>query len=166
MYKNANRWLEIYYSLRISSMKIATITIALFLNFVSSQSWVKDQLNDRQINQAINIYNSGRFTVAKSILDKILQDRENINREPAMALLIKLQIALNQTELVKENSKKFFSEFPRSLYQKNVMESLGDFYVNQANYASAYRMYLRSKKLNVRKNNLLLNCASQPRTWT
>ena len=90
MYKNANRWLEIYFSLRILSLKIATIIIALFLNFVSSQSWVKDQLNDRQINQAINIYNSGRFSVAKSILDKILQDRENINREPAMALLIKL----------------------------------------------------------------------------
>ena len=68
-------------------------------------------------------------------------------------MLIKLQTALNKTELVKETSKKFFSEFPKSLYQKNVMESLGDFYVNQANYASAYRMYLRSKKLNVRKNN-------------
>ena len=70
-----------------------------------------------------------------------------------MALLIKLQIALNQTELVKESSKKFFSEFPMSLYQyqKNVMESLGDFYVNQANYTSAYRMYIRSKKLNQKK---------------
>ena len=134
-------------------MKIEKIIITLFFNIVFSQSWVKDQLNDRQINQAINSYNSGRFTATQSILNKILQERENLNREPAMALLIKLQIALNQTELVKESSKKFFSEFPMSLYQKNVMESLGDFYVNQANYTSAYRMYIRSKKLNQKKNN-------------
>ena len=92
-------------------MKIEKIIITLFFNIVFSQSWVKDQLNDRQINQAINSYNSGRFTTTQSILNKILQERENLNREPAMALLIKLQIALNQTELVKESSKKFFSEF-------------------------------------------------------
>ena len=134
-------------------MKIEKIIITLFFNIVFSQSWVKDQLNDRQINQAINSYNSGRFTATQSILNKILQEQENLNREPAMALLIKLQIALNQTELVKESSKKFFSEFPMSVYQKNVMESLGDFYVNQANYTSAYRMYIRSKKLNQKKNN-------------
>ena len=134
-------------------MKIEKIIITLFFNIVFSQSWVKDQLNDRQINQAINSYNSGRFTATQSILNKILLEQENVNREPAMALLIKLQIALNQTELVKESSKKFFSEFPMSLYQKNVMESLGDFYVNQANYTSAYRMYIRSKKLNQKKNN-------------
>ena len=90
-------------------MKIEKIIITLFFNFVFSQSWVKDQLNDRQINQAINSYSSGRFTATESILKKILNDRENVNREPAMALLIKLQIALNQTELVKESSKKFFS---------------------------------------------------------
>ena len=30
---------------------------------------------------------------------------------------------------------------------------MGDFYVNQANYTSAYRMYIRSKKLNQKKNN-------------
>ena len=40
-----------------------------------------------------------------------------------------------------------------SLYQKNVMESLGDFYVNQANYTSVTECILRSKKLNQKKNN-------------
>ena len=69
-------------------MKIEKIIITLFFNIVFSQSWVKDQLNDRQINQAINSYNSGRFTATQSILYKILQERENLNREPAMALLI------------------------------------------------------------------------------
>ena len=56
-------------------MKIEKIIITLFFNFVFSQSWVKDQLNDRQINQAINSYNSGRFTATQSILNKILQER-------------------------------------------------------------------------------------------
>ena len=105
-------------------MMIKKIIFILFFNIIFSQSWVKDQLNDRQINQAINSYNKGRFTVTQSILNKILQEQENLNREPAMALLIKLQVALNQNELVKESSKKFFSEFPMSLYQKNQLEGL------------------------------------------
>ena len=56
-------------------MKIEKIIITLFFNIVFSQNCVKDQLNDRQINQAINVYNSGRFTAAQSILNKILLDQ-------------------------------------------------------------------------------------------
>jgi hypothetical protein len=35
---------------------------------------------------------------------------------------------------------------------KNVMESLGDLYVNEGNYPSAYRMYHRAKKLSIDGN--------------
>ena len=127
------------------------LSFIFIFSFLIGQNWMKDQMADRQINQAISNYNNGRFAIAQSILKKVLLEENTYHQEPALALLIKSQIALSQSDEAKENSKVFFTKFPMSQYQKNVMESLGDLYVNEANYDSAYRMYFRAKRLNNNK---------------
>ena len=68
-------------------------------------------------------------------------------------LLIKTQIGLNKFEEARKSAKQFLSDFPESNYMSNVMDSLGDLYVNEANYSSAYRLYHRA--LDLSKSNRL-----------
>ena len=105
------------------------------------QNWFQSQLIDRQFNKAVEQYNEGRFATSESILKKILDEESGTYKESSLLLLIKSQMGLNRVESAKETSRLFFTQFPESPYMKNVMESLGDLYVNEGNYPSAYRMY-------------------------
>ena len=116
------------------------------------QNWFQSQLIDRQFNKAVEQYNEGRFATSESILIKILDGESGIYKESSLLLLIKSQMGLNRVESAKETSRLFFTQFPESPYMKNVMESLGDLYVNEGNYPSAYRMYHRAKKLSIEAN--------------
>jgi len=127
--------------------KIKQILFLIIIYPVLGQNWFQYQLIDRQFNQAVVQYNEGRFATCESILKKILADEPGVYSESALILLIKSQIGLNRTQSAKESSRRFFEGFPESEYLKNVMESLGDLYVNEGNYSSAYRMYHRAKKL-------------------
>jgi len=120
----------------------------LFLFYpVIGQNWFQSQLIERQFNQAVEHYNEGRYATSESILKKILAGESGVYEESALVLLIKSQIGLNRNQLAKESSRLFLERFPESIFLKNVMESLGDLYVNEHSYSSAYRMYHRAKKL-------------------
>jgi len=116
------------------------------------QNWFQSQLIDRQFNEAVEQYNQGRFATSESILIQILDGESGTYKESSLLLLIKSQIGLNRVKSAKETSRLFFTQFPESSYMKNVMESLGDLYVNEGNYPSAYRMYHRAKKLSINAN--------------
>ena len=111
------------------------------------QSWIQSQIYDRQLKQAISNYNDGRYATTETILNKLLSNESGEFEEPALLLLLKSQVALDQNLKARETSKRIFSTFPQSPYLVYVMEALGDLYVNEANYESAYRMYHRSKSL-------------------
>ncbi len=129
--------------------KFKSILLLILVYPCIGQNWFQSQLIERQFNQAKDQYNEGRFAISESILNKILADESGVYNEPSLLLLIKSQIGLNRSESAKESSRRFFENFPESIYMKNVMESLGDLYVNEGNYSSAYRMYHRSKKLSI-----------------
>ena len=114
---------------------------------VIGQNWFQSQLIERQFNQAVEHYNEGRYATSESIIKKILAGESGAYEESSLLLLIKSQIGLNRNQLAKESSRLFLERFPESIFLKNVMESLGDLYVNEHNYSSAYRMYHRAKKL-------------------
>ena len=56
---------------------------------------------------------------------------------------MKTHIGLNKFKNAKQSAKQFLLDFPQSDYMPNIMDSLGDLYINESNYSSAYRMYHR-----------------------
>lgn len=123
--------------------------LLFFLNLLVGQNWFQIQIVERQFNQAVVHYNDGRYATSETILKKILNEESGDYGEPSLLLLIKSQIGLIRIQSAKESTRQFFEKYPESQYLKNVMESLGDLYVNEGTYSSAYRMYHRAKKLSV-----------------
>ena len=128
-------------------MKIIIIVCFICSNIVSSQNWMQIQVLKREFDQAVTYYNDGKYAVSITVLNKILSDAPGKYEEAILLLLLKSQIGLDQSNKAKETSRNFFLKFPESIYLVNIMESLGDLYINERTYQSAYRMYLRSRSL-------------------
>ena len=128
-------------------MKKIIATSIIMLSMLFSQGWMQSQIIERRFNQAVDNYNDGKYATSSTILKKLLADELSSIEEPALLLLLKSQVALNQPDQAKETTRNFFSKFPQTIYLVNIMETLGDLYVNESAYESAYRMYHRSRSL-------------------
>ncbi len=102
---------------------------------------------EKQFKEAVSNYNSGRYATSEMLLNKIIDSGFESFYEQSLLLLLKSQVALNKSEKAKKTAKTFFSDYPSSLFLDYAMESIGDLFVNNANYESAYRMFVRSKEL-------------------
>ena len=123
------------------------ILVAFFLNICSGQNWVQNQRTEKLFKEAVSTYNSGRYATTETILNKIIDLNYQSFNEKSLLLLLKSQVALNKSDVAKQTAKTFFSKYPRSPFLKHAMESIGDLFVNNSNYESAYKMYVRSKNL-------------------
>ena len=123
------------------------ILVAFFLNICSGQNWVQNQRTEKLFKEAVSTYNSGRYATTETILNKIIDLNYQSFNEKSLLLLLKSQVALNKSDVAKQTAKTFFSKYPRSPFLKYAMESIGDLFVNNSNYESAYKMYVRSKNL-------------------
>ena len=123
------------------------ILVIMIFNICFAQNWLQNQRLERQFKEAISSYNEGRYATSETILNDIISSGYDSYNEEALLLLLKSQIALNKSTEAKQTAKNFFSSYPRSKVLNYTMESLGDLYVNIANYESAYRMYTRAKSL-------------------
>ena len=123
------------------------ILVAFFLNICSGQNWVQNQRTEKLFKEAVSTYNSGRYATTETILYKIIDLNYQSFNEKSLLLLLKSQVALNKSDVAKQTAKTFFSKYPRSPFLKHAMESIGDLFVNNSNYESAYKMYVRSKNL-------------------
>ena len=132
---------------------LKTIIFLSFFSVLIGQNWMQKQKFDRKFNQAVSNYDDGKFLNSEILLQEILSENPGIYKEPSLLLLIKTQIGLNKFEEARKSAKQFLSDFPESNYISNVMDSLGDLYVNEANYSSAYRLYHRA--LDLSKSNTL-----------
>ena len=123
------------------------ILVAFFLNICSGQNWVQNQRTEKLFKEAVSTYNSGRYATTETILNKIIALNYKSFNEKSLLLLLKSQVALNKSDVAKQTAKTFFSKYPRSPFLKYAMESIGDLFVNNSNYESAYKMYVISKNL-------------------
>ena len=123
------------------------ILVAFFLNICSGQNWVQNQRTEKLFKEAVSTYNSGRYATTETILNKIIDLNYKSFNEKSLLLLLKSQVALNKSDVAKQTAKTFFSKYPTSPFLKHAMESIGDLFVNNSNYESAYKMYVRSKNL-------------------
>ena len=128
-------------------MKKYIATLILMFSMLSSQSWMQSQILERTFNQAVEDYNNGNYATSLTILKKVLADEPSSFEEPALLLLLKSQVALNQLDRAKETTRVIFTKFPQTMYLVNILETLGDLYINESAYESAYRMYHRSRSL-------------------
>ena len=128
-------------------MKKYILSLIFMFSLIFSQGWIQSQVIERKFNQAVENYNEGKYATTSTILKRLLADNPLSFEEPSLLLLLKSQVALNQTEQAKETARVFFAKFPKTIYLVNIMETLGDFYVNESAFESAYRMYHRSRSL-------------------
>ena len=98
---------------------------------------------ERKFNQAVSSYDDGKYENCETILQEILSEDPGVYKEATLLLLMKTHIGLNKFENAKQSAKQFLLDFPQSDYMPNIMDSLGDLYINESNYSSAYRMYHR-----------------------
>ncbi len=123
------------------------ILVGFILNICFGQNWIQNQRTDKQFKEAVSAYNSGRYATSEIILNKIIDLNYKSFNEKSLLLLLKSQVALNKFDDAKKNAKAFFSKYPTSPFLSHAMDSIGDLFVNNSNYESAYRMYVRSKNL-------------------
>lgn len=128
-------------------MKKYILSLIFMFSLIFSQGWIQSQVIERKFNQAVENYNEGKYATTSTILKRLLADNPLSFEEPSLLLLLKSQVALNQTEQAKETARVFFAKFPKTIYLVNIMETLGDLYVNESAFESAYRMYHRSRSL-------------------
>ena len=128
-------------------MKKYILSLIFMFSLIFSQGWIQSQVIERKFNQAVENYNEGKYATTSTILKRLIADNPLSFEEPSLLLLLKSQVALNQTEQAKETARVFFAKFPKTIYLVNIMETLGDFYVNESAFESAYRMYHRSRSL-------------------
>ena len=128
-------------------MKKYILSLIFMFSFIFSQGWIQSQVIERKFNQAVENYNEGKYATTSTILKRLLADNPLSFEEPSLLLLLKSQVALDQTEQAKETARVFFAKFPKTIYLVNIMETLGDLYVNELAFESAYRMYHRSRSL-------------------
>ena len=128
-------------------MKKYILSLIFMFSLIFSQGWIQSQVIERKFNQAVENYNEGKYATTSTILKRLIADNPLSFEEPSLLLLLKSQVALNQTEQAKETARVFFAKFPKTIYLVNIMETLGDLYVNESAFESAYRMYHRSRSL-------------------
>ena len=128
-------------------MKKYILSLIFMFSLIFSQGWIQSQVIERKFNQAVENYNEGKFATTSTILKRLIADNPLSFEEPSLLLLLKSQVALDQTEQAKETARVFFAKFPKTIYLVNIMETLGDLYVNESAFESAYRMYHRSRSL-------------------
>ena len=128
-------------------MKKYILSLIFMFSLIFSQGWIQSQVIERKFNQAVENYNEGKYATTSTILKRLLADNPLSFEEPSLLLLLKSQVALDQTEQAKETARVFFTKFPKTIYLVNIMETLGDLYVNESAFESAYRMYHRSRSL-------------------
>ena len=128
-------------------MKKYILSLIFMFSLIFSQGWIQSQVIERKFNQAVENYNEGKYATTSTILKRLIADNSLSFEEPSLLLLLKSQVALDQTEQAKETARVFFAKFPKTIYLVNIMETLGDLYVNESAFESAYRMYHRSRSL-------------------
>lgn len=123
------------------------ILVCFIFSLCYSQNWIQNQRTEKQFKEAVSNYNSGRYATSVIILNKIIDSGFESFHEQTLLLLLKSQVASNKSEEAKKTAKIFFSDYPSSPFLEYAMDSIGDLFVNNANYESAYRMFVRSKEL-------------------
>ena len=124
--------------------------IILFLFFivpVFSQNWFQSRLIQKQLDMAVEHFNEDRFATTETILNKLFEKPLGAYESTAKILLLKTTYALRKIQKTKEIGREFLQTFPTDQSIKDVFLKFGDIFIDEENYGSAFRMYIRARSL-------------------
>ena len=124
--------------------------IIFFLFFivpVFSQNWFQSRLIQKQLDMAVDHFNEDRFATTETILSKLLEKPLGAYEATARILLLKTTYALRKIDKTKEIGREFLQSFPADQHIKDVFLKFGDIFIDEGNYGSAFRMYIRARTL-------------------
>ncbi|MFQ6612214.1 MAG: penicillin-binding protein activator [Fidelibacterota bacterium] len=67
--------------------------------------------------------------------------------EAGLLLLMKTNLGMHRPEEAQKIGRQFLNTYPTSVYIKDIFFCFGDIFINKGQFESAYRMYLRARKL-------------------
>ena len=124
--------------------------IIFFLFFivpVFSQNWFQSRLIQKQLDMAVDHFNEDRFATTETIISKLLEKPLGAYEATAIILLLKTTYALRKIDKTKEIGREFLQSFPADQHIKDVFLKFGDIFIDEGNYGSAFRMYIRARTL-------------------
>ena len=136
-----------------------TRKIILFLTLslpVFSQNWFQSRLIEKQIDMAIEHFNKDRFAIAETIIKKLMEKPLGVYEPKSRIMLMKTAYALNKKEDVKIIGRDFLESFPKNEFAKDVYLKFGDTFVDEQNFNSAFRMYIKARTLTANEEFLYL----------
>ena len=136
-----------------------TRKIILFLTLslpVFSQNWFQSRLIEKQIDMAIEHFNEDRFAIAETIINKLMEKPLGVYEPKSRIMLMKTAYALNKKEDVKIIGRTFLESFPKNEFAKDVYLKFGDTFIDEQNFNSAFRMYIKARTLSANKEFLYL----------
>jgi len=133
------------------------IILLLTLSFpVFSQNWFQSRLIEKQIDMAIEHFNKDRFAIAETIIKKLMEKPLGVYEPKSRIMLMKTAYALNKKEEVKIIGRDFLESFPKSEFTKDVYLKFGDTFVDEQNFNSAFRMYIKARTLSANEEYIYL----------
>ena len=123
------------------------ILFLLFIVPVFSQNWFQSRLIQKQLDMAVEHFNENRFATTETILNKLLEKPLGAYESTAKILLLKTTYALRKTQKTKKIGREFLQTFPTDQYIKDVFLKFGDVFIDEENFGSAFRMYIRARSL-------------------
>jgi hypothetical protein len=133
------------------------IILLLTLSFpVFSQNWFQSRLIEKQIDMAIEHFNKDRFAIAETIIKKLMEKPLGVYEPKSRIMLMKTAYALNKKEEVKTIGRDFLESFPKSEFTKDVYLKFGDTFVDEQNFNSAFRMYIKARTLSANEEYIYL----------
>ena len=123
------------------------ILLLFFIVPVFSQNWFQSRLIQKQLDMAVEHFNEDRFATTETILNKLLEKPLGAYESTAKILLLKTTYALRKTQKTKEIGREFLQTFPTDQYIKDVFLKFGDIFIDEENFGSAFRMYIRARSL-------------------
>ncbi len=133
------------------SMKASYIRIILLFFTLSlpvfGQNWFQSRLIEKQIDMAIDHFNEDRFAISETILNKLMEKPLGAYEPKSRMMLMKTAYALNKKENIKIIGREFLELFPDNEYVKDIYLKFGDTFIDEQNFNSAFRMYMKARTL-------------------
>jgi len=133
--------------------------IILFLTLslpVFSQNWFQSRLIEKQLDMAIQHFNEDRFAIAETILNKLMEKPLGVYEPKSRMMLMKAAYALNKKEDIKIIGREFLESFPKNEFVKDIYLKFGDTFIDEQNFNSAFRMYMKARTLSDNEEFLYL----------
>ena len=119
-----------------------TISLPLF-----GQNWFQSRLIEKQMDMAIDHFNQDRFAISETIINKLMEKPLGLYEPKSRIMLMKTAYALNKKKDVKIIGRDFLAKFPNNELAKDVYLKFGDTFIDEQNFNSAFRMYIKARTL-------------------